>query len=124
MFGVSPGSGHAAELATLLRPRDAVGLDAIWVDSSPCGGSLPIRVDTGIAQYFGVGAYLRDLPDARTSGVRFASECLAFANLADPVVEGGVPRDGGADWDFADVREHYAREPLRRRRRPSSSASA
>ena len=73
-----------------------------------------IRVDTGIAQYFGVGAYLRDLPDARHSGVRFASECLAFSNLPDPVVAGpdekqGVPQDNGADWDFADVREHYAR---------------
>ena len=113
MFGVSPATGQAGELATLLRSIvDAVGVDAVWVDSSPCGGSLPIRVDTGIAQYFGVGAYLRDLPDARTSGVRFASECLAFANLPDPLVaavEGGVPRDRGADWDFADVREHYAR---------------
>ena len=114
MFGISPSTGQAGELAALLRPIvDSVGLDIVWVDSSPCGGSLPIRVDTGIAQYFGVGAYLRDLPDARTSGVRFAAECLAFANLADPVVEGGVdggvPRDAGSDWDFADVREHYAR---------------
>ncbi len=110
MFGVSPSTGQAGELAALLRSIvDGVGLDAVWVDSSPCGGSLPIRVDTGIAQYFGVGAYLRDLPDARTSGVRFAAECLAFAHLSDPVVEGGVPRDAGADWDFADVREHYAR---------------
>jgi beta-mannosidase len=42
--------------------------------------------------------------------VRFAAECLAFSNLTDPVVEGGVPRDQGADWDFADVREHYLRQ--------------
>jgi beta-mannosidase len=69
-----------------------------------------IRVDTGIAQYFGVGAYLRDLPDVRHSRVGFAAECLAFSNLTDPVVEGGVPRDSGADWDFADVREHYLRQ--------------
>jgi beta-mannosidase len=65
------------------------------------------RVDTGIGQYFGVGAYLRDLPDARHSEVKFASECLAFSNLTDPLVGGGVPRDNGADWDFADVRAHY-----------------
>jgi len=115
MFGVRPDTGYAGELAALLRPVvESTGIDAVWVDSSPSGsrggGDLPIRVDTGIAQYFGVGAYLRDLPDVRHSGVRFASECLAFANLPDPVVSGGVPRDNGADWDFADVREHYARE--------------
>ena len=115
MFGVRPDTGYAGELAALLRPVvESTGIGAVWVDSSPSGsrggGDLPIRVDTGIAQYFGVGAYLRDLPDVRHSGVRFASECLAFANLPDPVVSGGVPRDNGADWDFADVREHYARE--------------
>ena len=110
MFGIRPDTGYAAELAAFLRPLfDESGLDAVWVDSSPSGGDPVTRVDTGIAQYFGVGAYLRDLPDARHSGVRFASECLAFANLPDPVVEGGVPKDNGADWDFADVREHYAR---------------
>jgi beta-mannosidase len=116
MFGINPETGYAKELAVLTRPLvEESGLDAIWVDSSPCGGDLPIRVDTGIAQYFGVGAYLRGLPDARHSGVRFAAECLAFSNLPDPVVPdpvepGGVPRDTGADWDFADVREHYLLE--------------
>ncbi len=110
MFGVSPATGAAAELAALLRPVVAdSGLDAVWVDSSPSGGDPVTRVDTGIAQYFGVGAYLRDLPDVRHSRVGFAAECLAFSNLADPVVDGGVPRDHGADWDFADVRDHYLR---------------
>jgi beta-mannosidase len=111
MFGVSPSTGYARELAALLRPLvEASGLDAVWVDSSPSGGDPVIRVDTGIAQYFGVGAYLRDLADVRHSRVQFAAECLAFSNLPDPVVEGGVPQDHGADWDFADVREHYLRE--------------
>ncbi|WP_205474942.1 hypothetical protein [Nocardioides sp. SYSU D00038] len=114
LFGVRPDTGAAAELAALTRPVVAAsGLDAVWVDSSPSGGDLPVRVDTGVAQYFGVGAYRRDLPDARHSGVRFAAECLAFASLPDPLPPGGedvgVPRDSGADWDFADVREHYAR---------------
>jgi beta-mannosidase len=111
MFGVSPSTGYAGELASVLKPVvDESGIDAAWVDSSPSGGDPVIRVDTGIAQYFGVGAYLRDLADVRHSRVGFAAECLAFSNLTDPVVEGGVPRDSGADWDFADVREHYLRE--------------
>jgi len=114
MFGVSPATGYAGELAAFLRPLvEESGIDAVWVDSSPSGGDPVTRVDTGIAQYFGVGAYLRDLPDARHSGVRFAAECLAFANLPDPVGPDdavGVPQDNGADWDFADVREHYARQ--------------
>jgi beta-mannosidase len=111
MFGVSPSTGAARELAALLRPVvERSPLDAVWVDSSPSGGDPVTRVDTGIAQYFGVGAYLRDLPDARHSRVGFAAECLAFSHLPDPVVPGGVPRDNGADWDFADVREHYLGE--------------
>jgi beta-mannosidase len=110
LFGARPETGYAGELAGLLRPTvEASGLDAVWVDSSPSGGDPVVRVDTGIAQYFGVGAYLRELPDVRHSRVRFAAECLAFSNLTDPVVEGGVPQDNGADWDFADVREHYLR---------------
>jgi beta-mannosidase len=108
MFGVSPGTGYAGELAARLRPIvEESGLDAVWVDSTPSGGDPVTRVDTGIAQYFGVGAYLRDLPDVRHSRVGFAAECLAFSNLTDPLVGGGVPRDSGADWDFADVRAHY-----------------
>jgi beta-mannosidase len=108
MVGVRPSTGYAAELATLLRPLvEESGLDSVWVDSSPSGGDPVTRVDAGIAQYFGVGAYLRELPDVRHSRVRFAAECLAFSNLPDPVVPGGVPRDSGATWDFADVRAHY-----------------
>jgi beta-mannosidase len=108
MFGVSPGTGYAGELAALLRPLvEASALDAVWVDSTPSGGDPVTRVDRGIGQYFGVGAYLRNLPDVRHSRVGFAAECLAFSNLTDPLVGGGVPRDRGADWDFADVRAHY-----------------
>jgi beta-mannosidase len=111
MFGISPETGYARELAALLRPVvEATRTDLLWVDSSPSGGSPVTRVDTGIAQYFGVGAYLRPLPDARHARVGFAAECLAFSNLPDPVVAGGVPQDNGADWDFADVRVHYLRE--------------
>ena len=106
------------QLCHVLRP------DALYWTSSPSGGVMPFQVDAGVAHYFGVGAYLRPLEDARRSGVRFTSECLGFANmpddtlidslLANGVVPGPhpdwkrrVPRDQGTGWDFEDVRDHY-----------------
>jgi beta-mannosidase len=84
-----------------------------YVTSSPTGGTLPFHNDAGIAHYYGVGAYRRPVTDVRRADVRFATECLAFANVpdaftaADDQSRRGVPRDNGAEWDFADVRDHY-----------------
>ena len=104
----------------------AAGLDAIYVPSAPFGGDLPIRPDRGVTNYYGVGGYRGPLSDARTSGILFAAECLAFANVPDdealaslvpeppgepfvhnPRWKAGVPRDAGAGWDFDDLRDHY-----------------
>lgn len=96
---------------------------AYW-PSSPGGGVFPFHVNTGDAHYFGFGPYLRPASDVRASGVRFASECLALANVPEPAMvdslscgstgaghhpvwKSGVPRDNGAGWDFEDVRDHY-----------------
>ncbi len=94
----------------------AAGCDAVVVPDAPSGGARPFRTDAGVANYFGVPGYRRGLDDVRRAAVRFASECLALANVPDEAVvaeagpAGGVPRDAGAAWDFADARDHYLRE--------------
>ncbi len=98
-----------------------LGGDCAYVPSTPYGGALPFHPGEGIAHYFGVTGYFRPPEDARRAGVRFAAECLAFANVPDevdvpvhhPRWKEGVMRDAGtgwdigSGWDFDDVRDHY-----------------
>lgn len=97
-----------------------------YVANTPSGGALPIVCDEGPSSYFGVGAYLRPLEDARRARPRFATECLAMSHVpSDEVVaealgptfgiygpdwKFGTGRDAFADWDFDDVRDFYVRQ--------------
>ena len=120
MLGLDPQLARD-ELFEDLFPELVAGadIDAVYVPSAPTGGDLPFAPRSGVANYFGVGAYMRPIEDARRAGVRFATECLAVANIPDTealdVSPGDaawktrVPRDSGADWDFEDVRDHYFR---------------
>ena len=127
MLGMDASLGRGQFFGEELRDIAAEHCSGVpYLPSAPCGGDQPFRSNSGVANYFGVGAYLRPLEDVRRAEVRFASECLAFANVPEPEMleemacdtsEGispahpawkrGVQRDSGADWDFEDVRDHY-----------------
>jgi beta-mannosidase len=138
MLGLDPELATGRLFGELLPSLiEQAEVEVPYVPSTPWGGDLPFRPDHGVANYYGVGAYLRPLRDARLAQVRFAAECLAFSNVPDddaleglesgasgvahhPSWKAGIPRDAGAGWDFEDVRDHYLRtvfetDPLRLR---------
>jgi beta-mannosidase len=130
MFGLPPAMTEQT-LFTQQLPSIVAACrpDVPYVVNSPsvapgARDTWPFGVRAGVTHYYGVGAYQRPLEDARRANVRFASECLGFANVPDDVAlnavphasrpheprwKAAVPRDPGAPWDFDDIREHYLR---------------
>jgi beta-mannosidase len=115
MLGLDPALGRpsffAEEVPAVLAEAE---VEALYVPSAPCGADRPLLPSQGVSNWFGVGGYLRPFSEIRSAGVRFASECLAIANVRDdvphandPAWKQGVPKDAGTDWDFDDVRDHY-----------------
>ncbi|MEK6260650.1 MAG: glycoside hydrolase family 2 protein [Planctomycetota bacterium] len=98
-----------------------------YVPSTPSGGVLPFHANSGVCHFYGIGAYLRSPAELRQTNVRFASECLGFANVPEPemvdtIMAGAtpvthhprwkqrIPRDTGSAYDFEDVRDHYLQQ--------------
>jgi beta-mannosidase len=127
MLGLPRESWTSPLFDSLLRGiADKQRGDVPYVTSTPTGGALPFQPNTGLTHYYGVGAYLRPLEDARRADVKFTPECLGFANIPEdstiesvlgdgrapfhnPRWKARVPRDSGPGWDFDDVRDHYTK---------------
>ncbi|MEP7049299.1 MAG: glycoside hydrolase family 2 protein, partial [Pseudomonadota bacterium] len=129
MLGLPREAWKPALFQDLLREVSAAHrADVPYVASTPTseGAALPFQPDTGLTHYYGVGAYLRPLEDARRADIKFTPECLGFANIPedatvelvlgdarapfhDPRWKARVPRDSGPGWDFDDVRDHYTK---------------
>lgn len=107
----------------------ATGANLVYWPSSAHGGAFPHQPESGTCSYYGVGAYKRELADGIASGVSFATECLALANIPpdstlrrspagehpqvhSPAWKSRVYRDLSVGWDFDDVREHYVERLL------------
>ncbi|MBC7993871.1 MAG: glycoside hydrolase family 2 protein [Rhizobacter sp.] len=125
MWGASRELWSPPLFHTTLRERVNEALpDVPYWPSSAHGGAFPHQGNVGTTSYYGVGAYLRAPEDARRCELKFATECLAFANVPDertvarmpgghglrmhhPQWKERSPRDLNAGWDFEDVRDHY-----------------
>jgi beta-mannosidase len=97
--------------------------DIPYFPSTPCEGAMPFHVASGLAHYYSVSAYRQPLTDVKHAQVKFATECLCFANVPEPqtmaLLHNGVllpshhPRwkerigSNPANFDFEAIRDDY-----------------
>ena len=124
MLGLDPSMNATAFFAGPFADivREALP-SASYLADTPHGGTHPFAINEGTATYYGIGAYGRPTTDARRSGVRFASGCLAMAHIGsedsvNQFIDRGasihsagwkraIPRDHGGSWDMEDTRDRY-----------------
>jgi beta-mannosidase len=105
-----------SDLATIcaeVRP------DVPYVPGTP-GGSVPVvSPREGWSHYYGVGVFLRPMSDARLSEVRFATECLGFAQAPARATQAEwaslpwaerITRGDSGVGDFEMTHAYYVRE--------------
>ncbi len=98
-----------------------------YFPSSPTGGTLAFHLSSGVAHYWGTGAYMHDLPDPDADRVKFCSEGMGLSHIPEQSIidqtigkqtlfpyhsewRSRIPRDLGAGWDFEDIRDHYLKQ--------------
>ena len=83
MLGLDPALGRGPFFGEELPSIAAMYCPGIpYIPSAPCGGDLPFRTDTGVANYFGVGAYLRPLEDVRRAKVKIRVRVSRFCECS------------------------------------------
>jgi beta-mannosidase len=120
-----PASEWSHDFFSEYLPRECARLHRgiPYFPSTPCEGAMPFHVGSGLAHYYSVSAYRQPLSDVKHAQVKFATECLCFANVPEPqtmaLLHAGAllaphhPRwkerigSNPASFDFEAIRDDY-----------------
>jgi beta-mannosidase len=120
-----PAGEWSHEFFSAYLPQQCARLhrDIPYFPSTPTEGAMPFHVSSGLSHYYSVSAYRRPLTDVKHAQVKFATECLCFANVPEPqtmaLLHNGTllaphhPRwkerigSNPANFDFEAIRDDY-----------------